>query len=413
MKNFAATVCLIGALSLTSPALAADKDKKGHRGVSITHTVDDNRGNFWIRSDDLDLQAKWKGQFEFNEAGDGLKSLTGRLEIEHEKDDDIERIVYKEKDGAIEAIYTLNDRPLADRSDEAARISALTRLFILESGMNAEERVADLHRKGGTDAVFAEIAQVRGGHASRKYLTALAELTQLSSDEVARYAEVVTNIRGDHAKSKALRAVFENQNNLSSDNKLALLRAAEEIEGDHDIRKLMQAAASRDLTPATVEISMALLQRIDGDHDYRKGAEALFSNATLRNEDAAAILYSAAKKVSGDHDKRKIIENAGERIADSEQTADAALTAAQSISSDHDKRKSIEMISSELPENSDHWPRLIDAAASISSDHDKRKALTAILSDMPRSQSLQSRYRRAASGISSDHEREKALAALE
>ncbi len=382
-------------------------------GFSVNHITDDKgNGNFWIKSDDIDLRANWEGAFVINQAGDGFSELDGRIEVEQRVGRERQRVVFISDGDAIEALYSINDRSREIDDAAARRIAEMTHLFVLESAIDAERRVAVLFSAGGADAVFAEINKIQGHHSARKYLVALAKTAPLSGSAIARYAKTVARLDADHETRKAISAIFDHQSNLSPEARAVLLKAAEGIEGDHEIRKLMEAAAAGELTRGATATSLDLLRRISGDHETRKGAEVLLANASFSDQAAADLLALIAANIGSDHEKRKIIETAADRVSTNEDVAGAAIEAAGEIGSDNERRRVIETLAEALPERSSRWSALIGVAADISSDNEKRKTLETIAEHMPDTSSLAARYRSAANTIGSDREREKALERL-
>ena len=389
-------------------AIGPDKDGANVHRVHLHSGDRHGNGNLWIKDDDLELRARWEGDFEFNKAGDFVSYVDGRLEIERDLGEGLERVVYRGDGSNLEAIFTLNDKPISGNAE--SRINTLTSFFLLESGFDAEDRVEMLLSEGGPEAVFATVEKMQFGHGARKYLTALAQERQLSDASLDRYTSIVSNLSGDHAKYKSIAAIFDTQAALSPATADKLLKAAAAIEGDHELRKLIQAAAEgRTLSSSGADIAMGLMARISGDHDLRKSAQVLLANPSVNDTHASKVLSISAKKISGDHDLRKVVEAGAMRAVDSEAIAAASINVLDAISSDHDRRKAIEALARSLPASSAHWDTLIEATEAIGSDHDKRKALASLAGQMPRQTRLVEVYKNAAASISSDHDREKAL----
>ncbi|MEX0644098.1 MAG: hypothetical protein WD076_02230 [Parvularculaceae bacterium] len=390
-------------------AIAHEKEKGG---VSIFSIDDDDRGAFVVTSDELDLSAKWRGDFDVSADGRALKRLKGRLEVERVENGKRQRAVFEGDGASLKTIYFVDDRARAVDKSSEAEIGDLVLAFVRASGVDADERVADMLTRGGPDAVLAEIDAIESGHAAMIYIVALAEQGKLTPPHIERIAARVEGFDGDHSKRRALETLFERQS-LSAASRARLLKAAEGISGDHDLRLLLETVAAGELTTEAVETALSILSRISGDHDARLGVEALIENAAFKDADAARLIAIAAAQIDGDHDLRLAVEAASARIAQSDAVAAAAIGALAEIESDHDCRLALESVAAAIPRSSPRWRSLVEAVAEIGSDHDARVALEDLADLMPDDASVLAAYRARANAIGSEHDRENALAAVE
>ncbi|MEL6212994.1 MAG: hypothetical protein AAFQ96_05345 [Pseudomonadota bacterium] len=405
------------AVMAAAPAGAHPHKDGAHGNHSETHSVTHTRrhdgiGNFVIKSDRIDLQADWRGSFEINMAGDGFDALDGRFAIKQLKGRKSDSVVFKGDGEVTDVIYAVDDRTRDIGPEEKQRIRALLQLFVMESGIDAEQRVAALYGKGGAGVVFDVVEKMLGSHGARKYLTALAESEQLSGAELSRYAALTKALDGDHAKSKAIRAVLAHQSDLDEKARAEMIDVASDLESDHEIRKILQAIANDKLSPATAKVAMTMLMTISSDHEFRKGAGVILSNRSFSDDQRAAVIRVAADKIDSAHELRKIVAMGGACVQRSKACGDASLKAVRAIDSDHEKRKSVSIVSGALPAQSAYWGDLMKAADAIASDHEKRKALAAIASHMPHDQKLVTLYKQSAERLSSESERKKALAVV-
>ena len=402
---------LFAASSIHTAAKAGPDDDE-RVNISINHHNDgETTGQFWVNGDALNLRAKWRGVFDFNDAATGFEDFDGRLEIEH-RGDKRRRLVVRGEDDAIEREYFVSGRKQEIGAAEESDIANLVRLFALESGYGADRRVAKLFEEGGATAVYDEIGEITTSHARRKYLTTLAEAHALTEVEIDQYAAFIDEFEGDHEARKAILAAYEEQEDLSMASRARLLRAGRNIESDHEARKILVAAAGAPLSDDAAMMAMSMLRDIESDHEFRKCAIAFLKNETFTEQQSLEVLTLAAEDVDSDHELRKIVVAASDAARASDEIAGAAVGAARAIESDHERRKSVAVLASALPQGSAHWRSLIEAADDIGSDHEKRKALRVIWGRMPDDASLIAPYRSAAEGIGSEHEREKALAGV-
>lgn len=405
---------VLATVSLGAASLAAFSASAGVQGTSIQHIEQDNGdSHFSIRSPKLDMRANWRGDVQLNERATGFDALDGRVEIEQTIDGDRYRVVFLGEDGAVEQIYSVNDRPREIDADAAATIETMVRRMVLETGFAAEQRVASLYAGGGAGAVFREIDEITVDHAIRKYLVALAETARLNDRDLETYAAYAGEVDSDNAQRKVIAAIFETQHDLSPAGRAIMLQAANGIGSDHEMRKLLEAAATGELIPEASETALALLAKIDGDHDFRQGAEVLLENTSFDEAGRVQLLQLSAAEVGSDHELRKILEVAAERSGGNEAVIGALVGAVDAIGSDHEARTAIQSVAAAMTGTSSHWPALIAATAGLGSDHEKRVALEEIADAMPRSPALLEQFRAAVRSIGSSHERGNALESIQ
>ncbi|MEL7488084.1 MAG: hypothetical protein AAGJ87_12805, partial [Pseudomonadota bacterium] len=158
MNRYLKLSAAIFAFLVAAPqGVAAHPDDDSDVSISINHV---NRGvsegTVRIKSDALDMRAKWDGKFSFNDNADGFESFDGRLEIEDRNADDPVRMVMRGGDGEVETEYFVRGRRSDIDATAETRMAGLIRTFALETGLQASERVETLYARGGADAVFAE-----------------------------------------------------------------------------------------------------------------------------------------------------------------------------------------------------------------------------------------------------------------
>lgn len=381
-------------------------------GSSIRHVVNGERGEFRLKDDERILSAKWRGDFDLAATGDAIAALEDTLEIELEENGAVARAVLETKADAIETRYFLDGEEQPEGAQTDAAIAELVVAFMRASGVKAEARVEALIAAGGTNAVLAEIGDMDNDNAIQRYAVALSRQAEMSDAEVGALAQTLKTVESDGEVQQALSAIIENQT-VSAEVAPLLLDAARGIEGDHDMRKLLETFAEGPLNAEAADLAIDLYARIDGDYDLRKAAEALLENDALTDAQAARILATAADRIDGDHDMRLVLSETALRFSETAAFTEAWLAGFDALQSSNEQRLSIE----EAAEG-DHpaaaWAALIERTEAIGSDHDRRLAMQAIAERIDASdQALAAAYRAAAEGIGSDHDRRRALEALE
>lgn len=397
-----------GAFALIAPQVI--RAKRGADGDHIVNISHGDSGSFQFKTGDRNISAEWKGDFDFAADGRSLNSLQGRLEVVSKEGGVDWKAVFEPKDGVIAARVFKDDEAL-DAGEAADRKAAdLSQLFARTSGVGAKDRVAALIAAGGKARAIEEISALIGEHAVGAYIEALAEATALSDDDVRAITGRVKGLESDYAKRKALAALLVSQE-LSDAAIAEIVEAAKSIEGDHELRLIIEELADGDLGGNAFSAATALVAEIDGDHEVRLAVSALLGNAALKAGDAARLLEIAAASIDGDHEMRLVVEEAESRLAEPAVAA-AVMTAIGAIESAHEKRHAIEGAAAALDDEGP-WVALIGLTTTVNGDHDRRLAIEALNSEAPETDEIRAALRKAAESIGSDHDRRLALEALE
>jgi hypothetical protein len=398
-----------GALALIAPKIAErGDDGEGYHIVNIT---DGGRGSFHLKDDALDVSAEWKGDFSFAADGRSLTALKERLEVVTKGASGARKAVFEEKNGAIVARVFKGDRELPAGAEADREAGDLLQLFARSSSVNAESRVKAMLADGGKARVIGEIGALVGGHAVGAYVETLAAATALDDADVRVLVSRVKELKSDYAKRSALAALLTTQE-LSEASVAEIIAAAKTIEGDHELRLIVEALAEKKISERNFAIAARLIDEIEGDHEVRLAVSALLESENLSNADAARALKVAASSIKGDHELRLALESADERLQDGE-VGNAGLAVIAAIEGDHERRLAIEEVAGALEGSSPHWIGLAEAAKDVGSDHEKRLAVEAIHGAAPETSEIDAALKAVTETIGSDHERQLALEALE
>lgn len=398
-----------GAFVMIAPKFAAyDEDSDG---VHIVDNDGGERGSFHLKDKTVNLTADWSGVFAFAADGRSLTLLDGMLVVRLKEKGGERKAVFERKDGAIAANVFRGDKAVAAGEEADAVAGDLLQLFARSSGVGAGERVAAMIEAGGKERVMEEIGLLSGGHAVGAYVEALAEAASLDDADVVSIADRIRKIESDYAKRMAIIALLR-EPEIGEGALNELIDAARTIEGDHELRLIVQDIAEKDLSERNFDVAAKLVESIKGAHEVRLAVSALLESESLGDAEAARALDIAAKSIEGDYELRLAIEAAGARLA-SKDVGAAAIRAIPAISGSHDSRLAIEALAAEFDEASPHWLALIDAVSAIDGDHERRLALESLAGEAPETEEIRAALRRAAEAIGSEHDRRLVLEALQ
>ena len=420
MKNLRTLAWLaVGAIIVAAFYAGAVRD----RGVEIDFEAEDrnagayvregDRGEFRFKSEDIALEAHWRGDFKLNAAGDDIESLDGKLSIDLEEDGETRRAIFEPRRDGVRKRYIEDGKEEQDAAavEDGAR-DVFVR-FLRVSGIEARQRMTALLRDGDAAPALEEIAALESDIAARRYILVLNERRDLSADELAMLGDILKRMEGDQNLRLTLSGLLHNDA-LEAESVPLLLKAARRMESDHDIRKLLESAAKAPLGDAALAQVLQLYARIEGDHDLRKAAEALLDNDGLTAAQKSLVLLAAAQRMEGDRDIRALLEDVAGEISGAQELAAAWFAGFNALEGSRDQRLSIESAARDDLEPQLMY-MLIESTGAIEDSREQRQALEALAAafdndyDAP---GLIAAYRDAAGLIEDDRERARALAAL-
>jgi hypothetical protein len=240
------------------------------------------------------------------------------------------------------------------------------------SAFAVDQRFPALYKRGGAEAVLAEVERMSGDHARGIYLGRLVEIDPLSRGTFREVMAAARRIQSDYELGRVLHALAAKADLRDESIRADFLAAADGMSSDYEKSRVLQLVLARpDLTP-------------------RLAADAL----------------RAASKMSSDYEKsRSLVTLAPSLTAD---YVDAYVAAVRSMHSDYERARSLLAVL----DGRDLSPRVLQAMVSavreMRSDYEVARVLVAV-TQHPRANEA---VRDAAQQLRSRHERRRVLAAL-
>ncbi len=240
----AMVVLLIGALAVPGLVVTANETRdSSSRSVSMSMRDD---GSMKIRSRGPDgrLSLDASGEFRFSDDERGIASLAPGETLSI-RTSERKLMVRSAADGALTYDYEVDDK--AQPFDAAGRewLAGLVPQLLRTTGIQAEERVARIHARGGVAAVIEEIELIKSDFVSRRYFTVLASVDGITGAERIRIYELAgRSIRSDFELRHTLDA-FPLRADSSPTEAQALLGAAKEIGSDFELAQLLMSVVGR------------------------------------------------------------------------------------------------------------------------------------------------------------------------
>jgi len=322
----------IGMAMGMAAALAGTAAGQRFRGHMHSEIVDGGRR----MTIDANGELRFTDDDEIESVGPG-----GRLVIEEERPSSPgRRVEFRDEGGTLRRRFFREGRETAAGAADEAWIREAMLELVRESGVNAEARVARIHRRGGTAAVLEEIRHVSSDGAKRAYYTALLRQPGLRAGETAEVLEDAgRRIASDGDKRSVLATVLERPS-LRVDEMAAMLRATARIASDGDRSSLLVRAADRDpLAAAEVrDAFFASTRAIASDGDRSRVLIAALTRPDARRDVALAAVRTA-RGIASDGDKSRVLMSVPAMYLRDGEVRAALLDAMRGISSDGDRSR--------------------------------------------------------------------------
>ena len=147
------------------------------------------------------IEMRIDGDLEFS---DDMSAITrvardGEVRIEQRGAVRRELRLATRRDGKLGVNYKVDGRGRTFDAAGRAWMTEMIEMMLRNTGMNADQRVAMLLRRGGHDAVLAELPQLAGDRVQRRYLAELMTQAQLNGTAYAATMRAASeNIRSEH-----------------------------------------------------------------------------------------------------------------------------------------------------------------------------------------------------------------------
>jgi len=265
-----------------------------------THSSDNDGTNITMDSKNVEFnddytdveRMKEGGYFRLSERrGDTLR----KLEVTLGADGQLKR-QYWEQDAA---------RPF----DDAARkwLSRLLSDSVAGSGYDAQARVDRILRRGGANAVLAEIARLKTDYARRVYASALVERGNLSGEQLAKLLSQSSRSMGsDYEKATLLILILKN-NLTDAPVRAAFFETMNTLSSDYERGRVLAVLFKRsDVSAETLLLALKSARGMSSDFEK---ANVLIRAARTEaaNESVRAAIIEAAHALSSDHERGRVL----------------------------------------------------------------------------------------------------------
>jgi beta-lactamase regulating signal transducer with metallopeptidase domain len=386
-------------------------------------------GAFRLSDDDNDIA--WVEPGKSVQVSDGRWLLSTGVDIKGLADGKPEHTYYRH---GVTQPYEPEGREL---------LASMLQTAVHRLGLGASSRVARFLKKGGLNAVLAEIDTLEGDYVRRVYYTELlaqaklspADLTrvaakigdtihsdyeratlivsvakQAGTDDGARItlADAARTITSDYEKRRALSALVADR--VSPRVSAAVLRSAASMHSDFERATLLiDIAGKGGLTGDTKQAFFALVTAMQSSYEQSRVLRAVASSSEVP-DDVRADVPSASRGVGGDYERRQVLSAALRRDPTlTGKSAQGVLEAAGSMRSDNERAAVLLEVIQKGGLTGETSDQFFAAVMPMQSSYDQRRVLAAVAAQAVVQESIAIGLLKAAATIRSDNDRAEVL----
>ena len=395
-----------------------------------------------ITNKDLHLKLECTGNITLNDSETAIANISAGGMLTYSKNGS--RLeAESNNDGSIS--YRLHDKgkELSPQSEEGAKFIAAVIKELISFGVDAEHHVDRIYRRGGTDAVLAEIGKLSSDYVKQLYfqeLFTIGSLTTAEMNEAAKgmaamhgnyekgqllqkfakaylvniqtvqaYFDAARTIGGDYEKSQVLQAALsEHPGNSAMEQ---LLKVAATVGGDFEKGQVLQAALTGPVTDTTVGQLLAVAATISGDFEKAQVLKKVTRVDRLTEENCNRLL-SDADAIQGAFEKAGVLREVITSDSLSNNSFNRLLEVAGHINSVYEKSGVLKALAALPGRSTEEWINLIKATAGVDAGYEKSTVLVTIASKMPADTYVREAYMTTAKTIGSNYDYEQAVKAV-
>lgn len=332
----AIAVLLIGALVVPGLVVTANETRDStSRSVSMSQRDD---GSMKIRSRGPDgrLSLDATGEFRFSDDERGIASLAPGETLSI-RTSERELTVRSAADGTLSYAYEVDGKQ--QPFDPAGRdwLAGLVPQLYRVTGIQADERVARIHARGGVNAVLGEIEQIKSDFVARRYFTALASVDGITSAERVRIYELAGKSIGSDFELRHTLDAFPLSADSSAVEAGALLAAARTIGSDFELAELLMSVAQRLPTDDAVgDAFVTTAAEIGSDFELRRALSAAVRTEWARDAHLRRLI-EVSREIGSDFEHANFLREVLQIDSLDEATVTHVLDiAADRVGSDHE-----------------------------------------------------------------------------
>jgi len=313
--------------------------------------------------------------------------------------------------GRIERTFSKNGtRREYEPEGRAFLASALDRM-IKQSAAFAKERVAKFLKRGGPDAVLAEIDKLgKSSYTHRIYYTELTRQAELSAPLLTTILQRVPAEMSSDYDKRILFTAIASLPAVTEAHRVDIARAVKTISSDYDSRLTLSAIMDGRLTPAVAAAVLDATGSISSNYDRSLVLTEVVEKGGLSSSTSSAFM-ALVKSMSSSYDQRRVLTAVSAHGSLGDGVAAEAIKATGAMTSSYDQSETLLKLIDRGGLNDSSADAFFQSASQISSSNDLSRVMRRVV-DRPMSDRILEGVLRTAGHISSGYERANLLEAI-
>jgi beta-lactamase regulating signal transducer with metallopeptidase domain len=388
--------------------------------VQVHHMMinEDDGRRTWKASwsgDNCDLSLHAEGDIRFNADASAIESISsgGYFEVNERLNDTLKQIRVTPGASGLEYVYKINGKQ--QPFDAAARQWLAGLLLELErtTGFNADARVAQLMAKGGPNAVLDEINNLQSDYVRSIYFRKLLEQPNLPAPVILRIInQAAQQIQGDYELARVLMAVASKYELPDETSRTAFLKAAGKLKSDYEhSRVLIELLKRPNISPANVEMALNSAAAMKSDYEKSRVALALIGENSFSAKDVPNYL-KLVSSIHSDYEKSRDLIAVLQRYQLPPAAANQIMEAAANMGADYEKSRLLTSLSAKGKFDESQMTNYLKVVDSMKADYERSRSLIALMQNNTLSPASVNRVMENVSHMSADYEKSRVLLTL-
>jgi len=310
----------------------------------------------------------------------------------------------------IERSYSRNGQRRDYEPEGRAFLTAAIDRLIRHSGAFAKERVARFLKRGGADAVLAQIDQLaESSYVRRVYYSELLKQTPPTDALLTKVLDRVTKEVSSNYDKATLFTQAAGLNAITDSHRVAIARAVKSISSSYDQRRsLIAILITKPLAPTVAAAVVDAVGSTTSNHDR---AEVLIAVAERGGVSAATApaFMERVRTMGSSHDQRRVLTAVTEHASLTDVVGVEAARTIGAFTSSHDQSSALIALIDRGGLTDNNAPAFFESAAHITSSYDMSRVLRKVIERSPDSDRLIAGVLKLAPKVSSSHDRANVL----
>jgi beta-lactamase regulating signal transducer with metallopeptidase domain len=347
---------------------------------SISHQVNDSRGNWTWSNDGEKLEISYSGAFEFTDDDTDIRqlSLGGYLKISNGAWVGRHSVEIRERGGQLERRYFVNLSERPYEPEGRAWLAANLPKFVRNTGIGAPARVARYLKSGGVPGVMGEIARIGSGYVKGIYFKELFKQASLTPEQYRQAMALASReIKSDYELASLLISIADRLPNDET-SRDAYFLAASSISSDYELRRVYSTMLKKG--PVSGQTLAGILTHsttIESDYELSELLRQVMAAQTLDDRNRAAF-FRAIGSIQSDYERHRILKSVVDRSPDAA-TIEAALAAAVTMTSSYEAATFLHSVVKQSGVEGGLRAPFFRAVARVSSGHERGRLLQAVV----------------------------------